>query len=97
MIRFFLLTGKEFASLEAPDPEAIYFIRDEHRIQTAGVDFCSGVSGFGQIAGGYAAAVSAYSNTGDAVTVTLHSGSLLRRNRYDKISSGSKYLVQCLQ
>ena len=47
MIRFFLLTGKEFASLEAPDPEAIYFIRDEHRIQTAGVDFCSGVSGFG--------------------------------------------------
>ena len=71
MIRFFLLTGKEFASLEAPDPEAIYFIRDEHRIQTAGVDFCSGVSGFGQIAGGYAAAVSAYSNTGDAVTVTL--------------------------
>ena len=36
MIRFFLLTGKEFASLEAPDPEAIYFIRDEHRIQTDG-------------------------------------------------------------
>lgn len=71
MIRFFLVTGKQYAALDSPDPEAIYFIRDEHRIQTAGVDFASGISGFGHVIGGYPAAVASYSNTEDAVSVTL--------------------------